>query len=92
MSALRIAYGPALWFLHFGAVYGFTALACARGFPHAVPWAIGVLTLVLGAASAFVILTPKKDFVGWLTAALGAFALAAILLQTLPAFLVSPCA
>lgn len=92
MSALRIAYGPGLWFVHFGAVYGFTALACARGFPHAVPGVIVALTLVLGAACAWVVLTPKKDFVGWLTAALGAFALAAILLQASPALLVSPCA
>ena len=92
MSALRIVYGPALWFLHFGAVYGFTALACARGFPHAVPWVIAVLTVVLAAASAVLLLTSKKDFVGWLTAALGAFALAAILLQALPALLVPPCA
>jgi hypothetical protein len=46
-----MAYGPALWALHFAALYGFTALACARGFAGAVPWVIAAATLAIAAAA-----------------------------------------
>jgi hypothetical protein len=90
--ALRIAYGPLLWALHLTALYGFTALACARGFAHAVPWVIAVATLVLGAAAALLMLRfSKPQFMDWLTAALAALSLVAIVWQALPVLLVSPC-
>jgi hypothetical protein len=33
-----------LWAAHFAVIYGFTALACARHMPAAVPWLIGIAT------------------------------------------------
>ncbi len=95
MKALRIAHGPLLWALHFALVYGFTALACARGFPHAVPSAVAAATLVLGALTASVILRNarrRSEFIDWLAAALGGFALLAIVLEAIPAFMVPACA
>jgi hypothetical protein len=92
MTALRISAGPLLWALHFAALYGFTALACARGFAAAIPWVIAVSTVVLAAAAAgFMVRSSKEEFVGWLGAALTAFSLVAILWQALPVLLVSPC-
>ena len=93
MKALRIAHGPLLWALHFALIYGFTALACARGFAQAVPFTVAGATLVLGVLAAFVILrgSRKDDFIDWLAAALGGFALLAIVLEAIPAFMVPAC-
>ena len=92
MTALRISSGPLLWALHFAVLYGFTALACARGFAHSVPWVIGVATLVLGAAAAFFILRSSKDqFIGWLAAALAALSLLAMVWQAVPVLIVPAC-
>jgi hypothetical protein len=95
MKALRIAHGPVLWALHFALVYGFTALACARGFSHTVPSAVAAATLVLGALTALVILRNarrRNEFIDWLAAALGGFALLAIVWEAIPAFMVPACA
>lgn len=92
MTALRLSAGPLLWLAHFAALYGFNAIACARGFSGAVPWGVGVATLILAAGAALVTFRHRKDFVDWLTAALGAVALLAILWQALPVLMVSPCA
>jgi hypothetical protein len=92
MTALRIAYGPLLWALHFGVLYGFNALACARGFPHAVPWVAAAATVALGAVAALLLVrSMKSDFIDWLTAALAGVALLAILWQALPVLLVPAC-
>ena len=40
-AALRMALGVMVWAAHFAVVYGFTALACARGFASAAPWVVG---------------------------------------------------
>ena len=51
-TAWRLWIAPAVWALHFLAIYGFTALACARNAPtgllgiHAVPWLVGGATVV----------------------------------------------
>ena len=94
MKALRIAHGPLLWALHFTLVYGFTALACARGFANTVPSAVAAATLVAGVLAAVVILRNAKgnDFIDWLAAALGGFALLAIVWEAIPAFMVPACA
>ena len=92
MSALRISSGPLLWALHFALLYGFTALACARGFAHSVPWVIAVATLVLGAAAGFFIWrSPREQFIGWLGAALAAVSLLAMVWQAVPVLIVPAC-
>ncbi len=92
MTALRLSAGPLLWLAHLTALYGFNAIACARGFSSAVPWGVGAATVILGAGATLVAFRHRKDFVDWLTAALGAVALLAILWQALPVLMVSPCA
>lgn len=92
MNALRISSGPLLWALHFAVLYGFTALACARGLAAAIPWVAGVSTLALAAAAAtLMVRTSKEQFVDWLAAALAAFSLLAMIWQALPVLLVSAC-
>jgi hypothetical protein len=93
MRALWISSGPLVWALHFAALYGFAALACARGFAHAVPWIVATATLVAAALAGVLVLRHAKrgDFIDWLTAALAAFALLAIAWQALPAFVVPVC-
>lgn len=36
----------AIWAAHFTVIYGFTALACARHMTGAVPWVVGIASLV----------------------------------------------
>ena len=93
-TALRMSSGVIVWALHFTVVYGFTALACARGFGGVAPWVVGVATLVAAAAAVVVLLTHFScEFTRWLTAAIAAAALLAILWEGLPALLVpNPCA
>lgn len=93
MRALWIASGVLVWALHFGVVYGFTALACARGMAPAVPWVAGGATIVAGLVAAGIVLTHlSSDFIRWMTAAIAGFALLAILWEGLAALLVKPCA
>ena len=92
MRALRISSGVLVWALHFALVYGFTALACARGFAAAAPWAVGAATLAATLATLAIIVTHLSgDFIRWLTAGVAAFALLAILWEGIPALLVAPC-
>lgn len=88
-----IAAGVLVWALHFTMVYGFTALACARGFGAAAPWVIGVATAAGVVATLLIIfLRRSADFTGWMTAAIAAFALLAIVWEGTAAMLVKPCA
>lgn len=91
---IRLSAAIAVWAVHFIAVYGLTGLACARGLPQAVPWAIGVATLLALAALAFLIWVSRKDlavFANWMTAAVAALALLAILWETVPVLLLPAC-
>lgn len=94
-TSLRVAAPVLVWAVHFGLVYGLTALACARAAPRTVPWTIGIATLV---AAALVLLTIRRawpqraEFTAWLTGALAAAALVAIVWEALPALLVPACA
>lgn len=36
----------ALWAAHFTVIYGFTALACARQMTGAVPWVVGLASML----------------------------------------------
>ena len=93
-ATLRIASGPLVWVLHFATVYGITAIACARGMPHVVPWAIGIATVA--AAGACLALLAKHwprhaEFESWLAAGLAGLALFAILFQAFPVLVVPIC-
>lgn len=94
MIALRMSSGVIVWAVHFTVVYGFTALACARGFGGAAPGVVAAAT-ALAAVLALVIIVKNLDaeFTRWLTAAIAGAALVAILWEGLSALLVpNPCA
>lgn len=95
MHALWISSGAVVWAVHFTALYGFTALACARGFPGAVPWVAGGATLAAVLAMAFIILRGlphRAGFTAWMTLAVAMLALVAVLYQVIPLFIVPACA
>lgn len=92
-TALRVAAGPIVWALHFAAIYGFAGVACARSLPAAVPWAVGVATLLAGAACLLILHRElrRTPFTSWLAAGLAAFALLAVLWEAAPGLVVPPC-
>jgi hypothetical protein len=93
MAALRVSLGIVVWALHFAAIYGFTALACARGFGASAPWVVGAATAVAAAAAIAVIVTHlSPEFTRWMTAAVAGLALVAIVWEGLPALMVPACA
>ena len=92
-AALQISAGVIVWAVHFGIIYGYTGLACARRFDPSgmtwlalVPWVIGVTTLV-GAVLTLALIAPalrargRADFAQWMGACVAALALVAILLE-----------
>jgi len=92
--ALWIASGAIVWALHFTAVYGFTALGCARGFPRVVPWAVGAATLAAAALAIAIIAiaySKRDNFVHWIAAGVAAFALLAIVWGALPVLVMPAC-
>lgn len=92
---LWILAGGAVWALHFGTMYGYTAYACSRGEPHGIDWAIGVATLVAALATIALALDGHRrraSFNGWMTASVASAALLAIVWEgatVLPG--VAPC-
>ncbi|MCK0509874.1 hypothetical protein [Aromatoleum buckelii] len=93
-TSLRLSAGVIVWALHFSVIYGLSALACARSAPQAVPWVIGVATLVaIGACVAIIVreLGQGPGFEPWLAAGLAVLALLAILWEALPVLMVAPC-
>lgn len=93
-TALFLSSGVIVWALHFAAIYGFTALACARGSGALVVPAIAALSgVAVVAALAIVVagLRRRHEFEGWLAAALAGFALLAIVYESLPAAIVPVC-
>lgn len=95
MRALWIAAGVAVWALHFAVAYGFTALACARGWEGAV-WPVVVAATVVSLAALGAMawrLRPRlPQFEAWLALAVAGLAAIAIAYETVPLFLVPPCA
>ncbi len=92
MTAMKMASAVLVWALHFGFLYGFTALACARGFQHLVPWTVGVATLAAAAACAWIIVRNlSAEFTRWIGAALAGAALLAIVWEGAVVFLVPMC-
>lgn len=101
-ATLRMFSGVIIWAVHFTAIYGFTALACARGFAALqwlgigiVPWAIGGATLLAATATLTILVaavrTARDSFESWMTAGVAALALIAILWETLPVLMVPVC-
>jgi hypothetical protein len=93
MAALRISLGVVLWALHFTLVYGFTALACARGFGASAPWFVLAATVVAAAAAIAIIATHlSAEFTRWMTASVAGLALLAIVWEGLSPLWAPPCA
>lgn len=95
MHALWIASGVIIWALHFTVLYGFTALACGRGFAGALPWVAGGATLAAVAALALVVhrgLPRRAGFNAWMTLAVALLSLVAVLYQLAPLLIVRTCA
>lgn len=94
MHALWIASGVAVWALHFTLIYGLTALACARGYAAAIPWIVGIATLGAATLAAGIVAKGYRGraaFNEWMTAGVAAFALIAIIYETLAGLLSAPC-
>ena len=95
--------GVIIWAVHFGLIYGYTALACARGFADTKWLGLSVVTavivaatvLAIGATLAFVVPAMRAglgSFENWMTAGIGAFALLAIVWEGfVPVFIVPVC-
>jgi hypothetical protein len=89
-ESLRMSSGAIVWALHFGVVYGLTALACARGYGQAIPWVIGVATILAGAAVVVVMRLSwphRHRFEGSLMFAIAGLSLVAIVWETVPLLL-----
>jgi hypothetical protein len=95
MPFIRMSSGAIVWGAHFAAIYGITALACARGFPGLVPWAIGIATLIAAGLLFFLIWISFKEidaFANWLSGAVAGLALLAIVWEATAVLLVPACA
>jgi hypothetical protein len=101
-TTLRMFSGVIIWAAHFTVIYGFTALACARGFAELqwlgvgiVPWTVGgatliavTATLVMGVPAAR---AARASFENWMTAGVAGLALIAIVWETWPVIMVPTC-
>lgn len=93
-TVMRISAGAIVWAVHFAALYGATALSCARGDARAVPWIVGLSTLVGVAVVCAIIVRsyPRRDdFAHWLTAAVAAIAGFAMAWEALAGFVARSC-
>lgn len=93
-TALRMSSGVLVWGLHFAVIYGYTGLACARGFGHTVPWVIGVASIAAVLAVVVIIVAGYRQravFESWMMATLAAFALVAIVWEAIPVLIVPVC-
>jgi hypothetical protein len=93
-AALTISAGVIIWALHFTALYGVTALACARGWEGVVPSAIaGATALAVVAAAAVMVAGWRRRsvFEYWLSATVAGFGLIAIVYEAIPVLVVPIC-
>ena len=91
---LFMSSGVVIWALHFGAIYGLTGLACARGWQEMVPPGIGLATVVAAILAVAVVVAGwrrRAQFESWMTAGIAALALVAILWEALPVLIVPIC-
>ena len=102
-TTLRMCSGIIIWALHFAAIYGFTAVACAFGLGAARwPWisvtAVVVVLTVVALGAVLAVLVPAvraglNAFENAMTAGLGALAALAIVWEGLvPVIMLPPCA
>ena len=94
-AVARMSAGIAVWALHFMAIYGVTALACARGWPREPAVAVAWVSLAAVAALAWVLLhnwRRRAAFEAWFGAATAAFALVGVVWEALAAAVVTACA
>lgn len=93
-TTLRMSAGVIVWALHFAAIYGLTALACARGAPSLVPWVIGAATAGAGLACVAIMafaLGRRAQFESWIAVGVAALALVAIVWEAFPMLVMTPC-
>lgn len=93
-TVLSTGSGVLVWAAHFMLVYGWAALACARGYAALPPWVVGVLSLAAAAlcgALALHFWRTRARFERALGGGLAALALVAILWESLPLAMVPPC-
>jgi hypothetical protein len=102
-ATTRMFGGVIIWAAHFTVIYGFTALACARGFASAawlgssvVQWTVGAATL-LAALGTLALIVPavraaRAGFEAWLSASVSGLALIAIVWEGMAALMVPACA
>lgn len=91
---LFMSSGVAIWALHFGAIYGLTGLACARGWQEMVPAGIALATVVaflLALAVLVVGWRRRAQFESWMAAGIAALALVAIAWEAIPVLMVPLC-
>lgn len=103
-TTLRMSAGVIVWVVHFGVIYGYTGLACARRFSAAgalwldlVPWVIGTATLVAASLAAYWTVPvlragSRLEFSEWMSGWLALLALGAILLEGATVLWVPVCA
>ncbi|MCD6680577.1 MAG: hypothetical protein LT102_07970 [Burkholderiaceae bacterium] len=90
-----LASGIVVWAAHFLVIYGFTALACARGFVPAIQPVIAGAGVVAVALLASIIARgwmSRAHFEHWLSAAIALLALVAVVYETIPAWTLEACA
>lgn len=93
-TSLRISAGVLVWALHFAAIYGFTALACARGWSGAVLPLVVLATLAAAAAMLVIVVAGTRrrgEFESWLSASLAGLALVAVLYEGITVLVVPSC-
>lgn len=81
------------WAVHFTVAYGYTAIACARGHVADIAWAVSAAGVLAACVAAAVVWRSRRRRErDWLGAGVGGLALFAIALETLPAWVGTPCA
>lgn len=93
-TALHISSGVIIWAAHFAAIYGLTALACARNAPQLVLPAVAVPTFAAAALLVVVLwrgIARRKAFESWMSATVAAFSLLAVAWEAIPVLMVPPC-
>lgn len=91
---LFMSSGVVVWALHFGTLYGLTALACARGWQPLLVPSIAVATAIAALATISIIaagLRRRAQFESWMGAGIAALALVAIVWDAMPVLVVPPC-
>lgn len=93
-AALWMSSGVIVWALHFGALYGLTALACARGWQSLVVPSIALATALAAILALLIVVAGwrrRARFESWMTAGIAALALVAIVWEAIPVLIVPIC-